>query len=138
MPFNTLFALTSQEAQTRCFERVGQQLAPGGRFVVETFVPDLGRYSRGQNLYVRELADDAVAIEASQHDPVAQRIRTQYTRLTATGVRLYPIELRYAWPSELDLMARLAGLALEARFGGWRREPFTVASTTAVSVYRRP
>ena len=138
VPFNTLFALTSQEAQARCFQRVGEQLAPGGRFVVETFVPDLGRYSRGQNLSVREVADDAATIEASQHDPVAQRIRTQHTRLTATGVQLYPIELRYAWPSELDLMARLAGLALETRFGGWRREPFTAASTSAVSVYRRP
>jgi hypothetical protein len=137
VPFNTIFALPSQQAQVRCFQRVGEQLTAGGRFVVEAFIPDLGRFTRGQSLQVRDLSDDALVLEAAQHDPVAQRVRAQHARLTESGVQLYPMELRYAWPSELDLMARIAGLALEERWGGWRREPFTAASTIAVSVYRR-
>jgi hypothetical protein len=58
--------------------------------------------------------------------------------ITESGIRLYPVELRYCWPSELDLMARLAGLRLENRWGGWLREPFTAASKRQVSVYRAP
>ncbi len=90
VPFNTIFALPSQQAQLRCFERVGEQLTPGGRFVVEAFVPDLGRFTRGQSLQVRGLTDEALVLEAAQHDPVTQRVRAQHARLTEAGVQLYP------------------------------------------------
>jgi SAM-dependent methyltransferase len=136
--FNTLFGLLDQDAQVRCFARVAERLRPGGRFVVEAFVPDLGRFDRGQRVGVLELGGGLVRLEASELDPVGQRISFQNAVLTEQGIRFYPGRLRYAWPAELDLMARLAGLALEERHGGWDGEPFTAASRRHVSVYRRP
>jgi hypothetical protein len=81
---------------------------------------------------------DEVHLEASLHDPVEQRVRSQHVVLDERGIRFYPVQIRYAWPSELDLMARLAGLRLAERWSGWRGEPFTAASTSHVSVYRKP
>jgi len=80
---------------------------------------------------------DSVRIDATMHDAINQRCYVQHIRIDEKGVRLYPVQLRYAWPSELDLMARLAGLALRNRHGGWRNEPFTNASARHVSVYGR-
>ena len=71
------------------------------------------------------------------HDPVAQRIRAQHSVISSEGTQLYPVQLRYAWPSELDLMARLGGLRLRERWGGWDRQPFTQASSSHVSVYAK-
>lgn len=136
--FNTLFGLLTQEDQIRCFRNVAARLAPGGAFVVEAFLPDLSRFDRGQRVGVTGVDLDALTLEASAHDAVNQRISTQMVVLTeAEGVRLYPIHLRYVWPSELDLMARLAGLRLRERWGGWRGDPFTAASARHVSVYER-
>ena len=73
----------------------------------------------------------------SVHDPVAQTVQYQYIVITQDGARLYPVPMRYAWPSELDLMARLAGLVLRERWGGWDRSPFTASSSGHVSVYAR-
>jgi hypothetical protein len=78
-----------------------------------------------------------VYLESSLHDPVTQRVRSRHLVITEAGIRMYPVEVRYAWPSELDLMARLAGLRLRQRFGGWSREPFTASSGTHISVYQR-
>lgn len=75
--------------------------------------------------------------DVARHDPVSQRIVASHVVITESGVRLFPVQLRYAWPSELDLMAQLAGLRLRERLGGWRREPFTASSDTHVSVYER-
>ncbi len=133
--FNTFFALTTQEAQCALFAKVAEHLAAGGRFVIEAFVPDLGRFDRNQRLAVLGVELDRVLLDASEHDPVTQTVQTQHVVLEAGGTRMFPVHLRYAWPSELDLMARLAGLRLEDRWGGWRREPFTAASTQHVSVY---
>ena len=80
---------------------------------------------------------DAVHLETSVHDPVAQRVRSQQVVINERGVRMYPVEIRYAWPSELDLMARLAGLRLRERWGGWGREAFDASSGAHVSVYER-
>ncbi|MDQ3864066.1 MAG: hypothetical protein M3317_11325 [Actinomycetota bacterium] len=74
-------------------------------------------------------------LETSRHDPVLQRVYSQNIEMGATETRFYPVQIRYAWPSELDLMARLAGLRLRERWGGWHREPFTASSTRRVSVY---
>jgi len=135
--FNTFFALLTQEEQVRCFANVAARLEPGGAFVLEGFVPDLARFDRGQRVSAIEVELDVVRTDASRHDPVTQRVTSQHLVLTADGVRLYPVSLRYAWPTELDLMARLAGLELAERWGGWRKEPFTADSERHVSVYRR-
>ncbi len=133
--FNTLFALTTQDQQLRCFENVAAHLAPNGLFLLEAFVPNLPRFTRHQNVSAIAIETDEVRLDVSIHDPVTQQIRSQHLLLGESGVRLYPVVVRYAWPSELDLMARLAGLRLRDRWGGWRREPFTADSTSHVSVY---
>ena len=133
--FNTLFALTSQEDQLRCFESVAGHLEPSGAFVVECFVPDMTRWQNHQTVQAQRIEEGRVMIEASRHDPVNQRIDSSLVVLGAEGTRLYPVRIRYAWPSELDLMAGAAGLRLRDRWGGWRREPFDSSSTKHVSVY---
>jgi trans-aconitate methyltransferase len=135
--FNTFFALTTQEDQIRCFHNVAAHLGDGGLFVIEAFVPDLTRFDRHQRLSVTDVGLDEVQLEASRHDPVRQRVDSQHVFLSREGPRLYPVHLRYAYPPELDLMARLAGLRLRERRGGWRDEPFTSASTNHVSIYER-
>jgi SAM-dependent methyltransferase len=133
--FNTFFALLSQEEQVRCFRNVADHLAPGGVFVIEAFVPDLSRFARNQNLTTVRVDDESVLLDASLHDPVGQRLASQHIVITEGGTRLYPVQLRYAWPAELDLMAQLAGLRLRERWGGWQRGPFTAADGQHVSVY---
>ncbi len=135
--FNTIFALLTQEEQLRCFRNVAAKLSDGGVFVIEAFVPDLGRFDRGQRSSVEAFEDDAVRYEMSRHDPVRQEVESRHVVLSETGVRLFPLKIRYAWPSELDLMARIAGLRLRERWGSWKREPFTATSSQHVSVYER-
>ena len=135
--FNTLFALTSQEEQVRCFQNVAAHLGPDGVFVIEAFVPDLTRFDRGQRVEAMRVDLDAVQLQASRHDPSTQGVRVVHMTIGADGVRMDPILLRYAWPAELDLMARLAGLRLRDRWSGWHGEPFTAASQAHVSVYER-
>jgi SAM-dependent methyltransferase len=135
--FNTFFVLMTQEAQVECFRAVAHHLAPGGAFVIEAFVPDPARYDRGQRTATSLLGGDWIALESTLHDATAQRVRSVHVFISAHETRLYPLEIRYAWPSELDLMAQLAGLRLEHRWGGWRREEFTESSSSHVSVYRR-
>ncbi len=135
--FNTFFGLLSQEDQVRCFGNVARRLTEAGVFVIEAFVPDLTRFVRGQVVNASRVENDAVLLDVSRHDPVAQRVVSQQVVLTEGGVRLFPVQIRYAWPAELDLMARLAGLRLRHRWAGWRREPFTAASGMHVSVYER-
>jgi len=136
--FNTLFALTTQENQVRCFDNVAKRLSADGVFVVEAFVPDITRFDGHQRTGVEEVTVDEVHLEASRHDPVRQTIDTHHVVLkNGAQVELYPVFLRYAYPAELDLMARLAGLRLRNRWGGWHKEPFTSDSRFHVSVYER-
>jgi SAM-dependent methyltransferase len=135
--FNTFFGLLSQDDQVRCFQGVAQHLTDDGVFVLEAFVPDLSRYDRGQRVEARQVETDQIHLATSVHDPVQQRVMTQQVVLTERGIRLYPVQSRYAWPSELDLMARLAGLQLRHRWAGWGDEPFTASSENHVSVYAR-
>jgi hypothetical protein len=88
-------------------------------------------------VHVQRLDLGRADVTLSRHDPVAQRITGQHVSLTDGSVRLLPVEVRYAWPSELDLMARLAGLRLRERHGDWRGGPFTAISPTHVSIYER-
>jgi SAM-dependent methyltransferase len=135
--FNTLFALQTQEEQIRCFRNVAGHLLDGGVFVLEAFVPDLTRFDRDQRIETERVGLDQVWLGVARHHPAEQRVESQHVVLAEQGMRFYPVQLRYAYPSELDLMARLAGLQLQARFGGWRRESFTAASGMHVSVYER-
>jgi len=132
---DTLFMLTSQEEQVRCFAGAAKHLCQGGVFVVEAFMPSRTRYASGQDVVVRRITTDSVLLGAATHDPVQQRIEGQQILLAATGIRMVPGVLRYAWPAELDLMARLAGLRLRERWGNWRRWPFTAVSGSHISVY---
>ena len=136
--FNTIFVLTSQEEQVRCFRNVAAHLTKTGCFVIEAFVPDMARFGRGRVNWPTTVTTNRVELDVGEHDSVSQRVVSQKVVITDGSVRLFPIQIRYAWPSELDLMAQLAGLRLRERFGGWRREPFTSESQKHVSVYDWP
>lgn len=134
--FNTFYALLSQQAQISCFEHVAKHLSPSGAFVLEAFVPDLTRFTADQALRVVSIDEDHIRLDASLHDPINQLVTSQHILFTAEGSRMYPVRLRYVWPSELDLMARLAGMILSERWGSWQRDEFTAGSRKHVSVYR--
>ena len=133
--FNTFFALTTQDAQVRCFREVAGRLADGGTFLIEVFVPDPARFSGGQRVGVTGVDTDSATLEVARHDALHQRVYSQNLVLSESGTRLYPVQIRYAWPSELDLMARLAGLRLRERWSDWTGAPFTAASTSHISLY---
>ena len=133
--FNTFFALLDQEDQTRCFSSVASHLTNAGVFVIEAFVPDPTMYDRGQRMSATRVEADRVELDASRLDSATQRITSQHILIGSEGIVLLPVQLRYAWPSELDLMARLAGMRMRQRFGGWQRESFTSSSAGHVSVY---
>jgi len=136
--FTTFFALGSQERQLRCARNVAAHLQEGGRFVVEAFVPDVARFSSGQSTMTVETGLDHLLLDAMRHDPVAQTVEGHHVLLTEQATTLYPVRLRYCWPAELDLVAKLAGLELEERVAWYDRTPFDACSTRHVSVYVRP
>ncbi len=136
--FNTFFGgLLSQEQQVRCFERVARRLTDTGIFVIEAFFPDVARFDRGQRTSVVSLDTDRTVLDAVMHDSINQCVAASHIVIGADGIRQFPIRLRYAWPSEMDLMARLAGMRLRARYGGWKGEPFTASSPLHVSIYEK-
>ena len=135
VPFTTLFALPSQGEQLRCLRNVASHLDPGGYFVMDAFVPDVGRFRNHQILSVQHVGSHQVLLEASRHDPVTQRVESCHIVLAEGGVQLYPVVVRYAWPAELDAMALAAGLRLKWRFGDYDRRVFDATSTRHVSVY---
>ena len=135
--FNTLFNLTTQDAQVQCFENAAIHLRPGGRFLVETFVPDLDRLKNTNSARTVQITADTAWLELADHDPVTQRVNFQRVRFSQQGSKMFPLQMRYAWPQEIDLMARLAGFRLEDRWGSWKRAPFTQESQMHVSVYKK-
>jgi SAM-dependent methyltransferase len=135
--FNTFFALLSQEEQVRCFRNVAKHLSREGVFVLEVFVPDMTRFNRGQNVSATKVASEYVRIDVAEHDPIEQRVNSQQVLISGEGIRLYPVQIRYAWPSEMDLMGQLAGLRLRWRWSGWQREVYTARSEKHISVYER-
>jgi hypothetical protein len=134
--FNTIVNLTSQDAQVDCFANAAAHLEPGGCFVVEVGVPQLRRLPPGDRANTFAAGPDHWGID--EFDVVEQRQVSHHFTATEHGFRHYPIPFRYVWPSELDLMARLAGLRLRHRWGDWRRAPFTAESGSHVSVWERP
>lgn len=133
--FNTFFALGTQEEQVQCFKNVTNQLTPDGVFLIEAFVPDMARYIDQQTVRVSSLEMDEVHLEASQLDMLNQQVSSQHIVLSKEGMKMYPVKLRYAWPAELDLMAKLANLTLKERWGSWGKEPFTNETKRHISVY---
>jgi SAM-dependent methyltransferase len=133
--FNTFFGLLEQDDQVSCFRAIARHLTEDGVFVMEAFVPDATRWDRGQRVSATRVELDEVEIEVSAHDPIAQRTASHHLIVREDGVRLYPVRIRYAYPAELDLMARLAGMRLRERWGDWDRSPLQAASQKHVSVW---
>ncbi len=134
--WNSLFNLLRQEDQVRCFRNVAAHLTDGGVFVVEAFVPTfLHRLADDEQISAEAIEVDEVRIGVLRHDPATQTLEQSHVALSAEGIRLTPVVQRYAWPSELDLMARMAGLRLRERFADWEGRPFDSGSTVHVSVY---
>jgi SAM-dependent methyltransferase len=133
--FNTLTNLTTQEAQVACFANAAAHLAPGGRFVVEVFVPDLQRLPAGETVRPFEIADTHLGFD--EYDVVGQGLVSHHWYLVDGGWQQWSVPFRYVWPAELDLMARLAGMTLEHRWADWDRRPFTTDSRSHVSVWRK-
>jgi SAM-dependent methyltransferase len=136
--FNTFLMLLTQEDQVRCFANVAAHLVPGGAFVMEAFIPNLAGFDENQRVRADQFDQASTRLTASLLDRAGQRIRARHFVIGAAGIETYPIELRYAWPSEIDLMARLAGLRLTGRWGGWQGQPFTSRSDSHVSVWQAP
>ena len=134
--FNTFFCpINAGSPGVRCFANVAGYLANDGVFMIEAFVPDLARFERGRSMRAGVVETHLVSIELSLHGPVAQTVTTSHLYVAENGVRIYPVKMRYVWPSELDLMARLAGLKLRYRSSDWRGSPITSESPNHVSVY---
>jgi SAM-dependent methyltransferase len=134
---NTIYALPSQDAQVQTFRNAAAHLRRGGRFVVEAWVPDVGDFRAGRALRIVSVADRRVVLEAAELDPVEQYMRTTKLFCGPDGLQAFPANHRYAWPSELDLMAQLAGMRREDRWQDWQRRPYTAGSRNHVTVYRR-
>jgi SAM-dependent methyltransferase len=137
LAFNTIFALPTEDAQVACFVNAARHLVPGGRFVVDSWVLDPARFTEGASVAVRYVTSDRVSLDAAVYDAVTSRMQTVQVVLSDGRARLFPANHRYVGPTELDLMARVAGLDLEARWAGWDRAPFGADSRAHVSVYRR-
>ena len=140
LAFNTIFGLLTQEDQVQCFRNVADHLEPGGRFIIDCFVPDLTRFdSFNTRMAVSSIESvEEHTYEMSIYDPVQQRVSTHVVRSVGGEAVTLPVEIRFSWPSELDLMARVAGLVLEDRFGWYDLRPFNARSTSHMSIYRKP
>ncbi len=134
--FNTLFNLVDADRQADCFRNVARVLAPGGAFVVETFVPDPADFDRDEQVQVREVTEDSATIRVHRYDRPAQRFVRQTITFDSNGVHLKPFAMRYCWPDQIDSMAAQAGLRLTERYADWHRQPFDADSRSHISVYR--
>ena len=135
--FNTIGNLRTQEQQVACFRNAAAHLRPGGRFVVETGVPKLHQLAPGESVRPFAWTGDYLGFD-EYLDPVAQILVSRHYRFDGDQVARISGAFRYVWPSELDLMAQLAGLEFESRWAGWDRSEFTADSALHVSVWRLP
>jgi SAM-dependent methyltransferase len=134
--FNTINNLTTQEEQVACFRNVAAQLEPGGRFVIEVGVPELRRLPPGETMHVFDASEGHWGID--EYDLVNQGLVSHHFSVVDGAIERVSMPFRYVWPSELDLMAELAGMRLRERWSGWKREPFTGESRKHVSVWETP
>jgi len=133
--YNTINNLVTQDAQVACFRNAAAHLDPDGCFVVEVGVPDLRRLPPGQTAVPFTVEADRLGFDT--YDVVTQEMWSHHYWREADRIESLAVPFRYVWPSELDLMARLAGLRLRERWAGWQREPFTSDSRSHISVYAR-
>jgi SAM-dependent methyltransferase len=133
--FNTIMNLTTQDEQVACFQNVAAHLEPGGCFVIEVGVPALQRLPPGET--VRAFALTPTHLGFDEYDVAAQGLISHHYEIVDGRLEVVSMPFRYVWPSELDLMARLAGMTLRERWSGWKREPFTSDSTGHVSVWEK-
>jgi SAM-dependent methyltransferase len=133
--FNTFFALLTQEDQIACFRAVARHVTPDGVFAMEAFVPDMGRFDRGQRVGAVDVQPDAVRLEITKVDTIAQRTDSQLVEIREDGIRLFPVRIRYAHVAELDLLARIAGMRLRERWADWDQTPLVPTSPKHISVW---
>lgn len=133
--FNTIMNLTTQDAQVKCFQNAAAHLESGGRFVIEVIVPSLQRIPFGETKHVFEFGDDHWGVD--HYDFVSQTLNSHHMIVRDSKIELSCIPCRYVWPSELDLMAKIANVELKGRWGGWKEEPFTNTSRSHVSVWEK-
>jgi SAM-dependent methyltransferase len=134
--YNTIENLTTQEAQVACFRNVAAHLEPGGSFVIEVGVPGLQHLLPGEIYEVFHGSDDYWGVD--EYDVVNQGLISHHIQNVNGRYERVSMPFRYVWPSELDLMAQLAGMTLRERWEGWKREPFTSESRKHVSVWEKP
>jgi SAM-dependent methyltransferase len=132
---NTIMNLTTQDEQVACFRNVAAHLEPGGRFVIEVGVPQLQRLPPGET--IRAFDVSATRLGFDEYDVASQGLISHHYREVNGKLEVLSAPFRYVWPSELDLMARLAGMTLREHWGGWKREPFTSDSPMHVSVWEK-
>ncbi len=133
--YNTIENLTTQHDQVECFRNVAAHLEPGGRFVIEVEVPALQRLPPGET--IRAFTVSPTHLGFDELDVAAQLGISHHYWAVEGQLGVFSMPYRYVWPSELDLMARLAGMTLSERWSGWKREPFTSESTKHVSVWKK-
>jgi len=134
--FNTILNLTTQAAQIQCFRNVAAHLEPGGCFVIEVGVPELQRLPPGETIRAFHVSETSWGLD--EYDVAMQGLTSHHFEIVDGRVEQNSVPFRYAWPSELDLMAQLAGMKLRERWSGWKREPFTSDSRKHVSVWEKP
>lgn len=134
--FSTIGNLRTQHLQVACFRNAASHLRPGGRFVVETGVPKLDRLAAGESILPRNVSPTHVGFD-EYVDPIQQIMVSHHYFIDGDRVRTLSETFRYVWPSELDLMAELAGMTLEDRWADWHRRPFTADCPSHVSVFRK-
>jgi hypothetical protein len=127
--------LTTQDEQVACFRNAARHLETGGRFVVEVMVPDLQRLPRGEQF--RPFTVSPARLGFDEYDVVTQRLVSHHYRIEGERVEALSAPFRYVWPSELDLMAQLAGMTLTERWDDWQRRPFTSESTKHISMWEK-
>lgn len=133
--FNTIMNLTKQDEQVACFRNVASHLEPGGCFVVEVSIPDLQRLPPGET--VRPFTVSPTRLGFDEYEVASQGLTSHHYTVEDGRLDVASVPFRYVWPSELDLMARLAGMTMRERWSGWEHEPFTSDSTKHVSVWER-
>jgi SAM-dependent methyltransferase len=134
--FNTISNLTTQSAQVACFRNAAAHLKPCGCFVIEVGVPGLRLLPPGETVHAFLVSEKRWGFD--EYDVANQRMTSHHFEIVDGRVERLAVPFRYAWPSEYDLMAELAGMRLRERWSGWKREPFTSESRTHVSVWERP
>jgi SAM-dependent methyltransferase len=134
--FNTIMNLTTQAAQLACFRSVAAQLEPGGCFVIEAMLPEIHRLAPGETVRAFQVSESRWGFD--EYDVATQALTSHHFWVIDGRVERQSIPFRYVWPSELDLMAQLAGMKLRERWSGWTRQPFTSRSSKHISIWEKP